>query len=240
MRSELIDLYARTLTAARAKGAQVAPPAEVPTHAEALAIQSEVQRHLGAVAGFKVGPVPEGAPVVAPIPASRVYGNGAEVPSFAQAGVELEIAFELMRPLADAPLAEMFRPRLVMELVDTRFADESLDPLQKLADMQLSDGLVLGPVLDGWDGADIGTVQARMTGAGRVILDGAADVPGGGSALANLRLCLDHLGEHCGGLQVGQHVITGSLCGLPWFPGDAAVQAKVDGFGEVSVQLVPR
>jgi 2-keto-4-pentenoate hydratase len=50
-------------------------------------------------------------------------------------------------------------------------------------------------------------------------------------------LLLAHLGDHCGGLQVGQTVITGSLCGLPWFTPDAIVTGWIAGFGEVSINL---
>ncbi|MGP6089398.1 hydratase [Antarctobacter jejuensis] len=239
MRPDVIAAFSETLLTARATGSPIMPPSHVPTYAEALAIQAAVQSTLGDVAGFKVGALPEGPPMLAPIPSLRVFDSEVPIPSPDMAGVELEIAFELMRPLTDAPRADLFRPRLVMELVDTRFAGDNLDPMQKMADMQLNDGLVLGPVLDHWDGSDFGTLQARMTGAGRVVLDGAAGVPGG-SALANLRLCLDHLGDHCGGLQPGQHIITGSLCGLPWFPAGSTVQAQVECFGEITAPLQPR
>ncbi len=239
MRPEVIAAFSQALLTARAAGTPVTPPADCPTYAEALAIQTTIQSSLGDVAGFKVGTLPDGPPMLAPIPTFRVFDSGAEIPSPDMAGVELEIAFELIRPLADLPLHRLFRPRLVMELVDTRFAGDDLGPLQKMADMQLNDGLVLGPVLDGWDGSDFGTLQVRMTGAGRIVLDGAADVPGG-SSLGNLQLFLDHIGDHCGGLQPGQHIITGSLCGLPWFPAGSTVQAQVDGFGEIMARLVAR
>lgn len=239
MRPDVIVTYSEALKAARAAGKQIVPPGEIPTYSEAIAIQAAVQTDLGAVAGFKVAARPEGPPILAPISAHRVFDSGVAIPSPNMAGVELEIAFELMQPFSDAPLRDLFRPRLVMELVDTRFSGDALDPMQKMSDMQLNDGLVLGPVLDSWDGSDFGTVQARMTGADRVILDGAAEVPGG-SALANLQLCLDHLGDHCGGVQPGQHIITGSLCGLPWFGAGDVVQAEIAGFGEVKAALVPR
>ncbi|TCS59715.1 2-keto-4-pentenoate hydratase [Primorskyibacter sedentarius] len=239
MRPDLIAAYFKSLTTARASGVPVAPPEGIPTYQEALAIQSQVQETLGEVAGFKLGPGPNGNPVLGPIPVARVFDSGAPIPSPDMAGVELEIAFELMRPLGDGPLHSVFRPRLVMELVDCRLVGDDLEPTQKLADMQSNDGLVLGPVLDGWDGADFGSVQAAMNGAGRVLLDGAAEVPGG-SALGNLQLFLDKIGDHCGGLKVGHHVITGSLCGLPWFEAGSTVQATVAGFGEITAQLVPQ
>ncbi|TDE36196.1 hydratase [Antarcticimicrobium sediminis] len=239
MRPDLIETYVRSLTTARRTGLPVTPPQILPDYDEALAIQTRVQATLGPVAGFKVGPRPEGPPLLAPLPAARVFASGAEIPSPDSTGVELEIGFEVMQAPGDAPLHQLFRPRLVMELVDTRFGGDDLEPLQKTADMILNDGLVLGPVLQGWDGHDFDTVQARMTGAGRVLLDGSATVPGG-SALANLRMCLDHLGDHCGGLQPGQHVITGSLCGLPWFPVGSTVEATVEGFGAIRAVLVPR
>lgn len=211
--------------------------------AACLAVQQAVAAARGAVAGFKVaagaGAV---APVVAPIAAADVVANGGSVAVADRLGVELEIGFELLKPLPGAglpaQLAEYFAPRPVIELVDTRLAGAGAEmPLLKLADMQINAGMVAGARLEGWDGTDFGTVEARLAAGETSVLSGSATVPGG-SALANLALLCEVLGEHCGGLQPGQVVITGSLCGLPYFPAGTEVSGEITGLGPVAVSLV--
>ena len=68
------------------------------------------------------------------------------------------------------------------------------------------------------------------------VIAGPVTVPGG-SALSNLKLFLDHVGDHCGGLQPGQIVITGSLSGIDYFPGGTEVRGSIEGFGEVTCHL---
>ena len=69
------------------------------------------------------------------------------------------------------------------------------------------------------------------------MVDGTVGVPGG-SALGALRLLLDHVGDHCGGLRAGQIVITGSLSGLVYLSGGTLVSGKIAGLGEVGCHLV--
>ncbi|MBE9636419.1 hydratase [Salipiger pacificus] len=210
---------------------------------DCLAVQAAVSQARGAVAGFKVaagaGAV---APVVAPIAAVDVVADEGSATVRDRLGIELEIGFELLKPLPGPglpePVAEYFAPRPVIELVDTRLGGEAAEvPLLKLADMQVNAGLVAGAALAGWDGSDFGTVEARLTAGETAVLDGAATVPGG-SALANLRLFCEVIGDHCGGLQPGQVVITGSLCGLPYFPAGTEVSGEIAGLGRVAVSLV--
>lgn len=211
----------------------------VPDYDEALEIQRRVQAGLGPVAGFKVARRPEGPPVIAPIAAATVVETGARVAVRDRLGIELEIGFEVIdQPGADpmAEVARVFRPRIVLELVDSRLDGTDIDPMLKLADMQVNCGLVLGPVLSGWDGGDFGTVEARLTCGDARVVDGKVTVPGG-SALANLGLLCAHLGDHCGGLQPGQVVITGSLSGLEYFPAGIDVDGRIAGFGAVDCRL---
>ncbi|WP_353475151.1 hydratase [Salipiger sp. H15] len=210
---------------------------------DALAVQRAITAARGAVAGFKVaagaGIV---APVVAPIAAADVVENGGAATVRGRLGIELEIGFELLKSLPGRglpePVAEYFVPRPVIELVDTRLEGESAEmPLLKLADMQVNAGLVASAPLADWDGSDFGAVEAKLVAGEDVVLDGPATVPGG-SALANLALLCEVLGDHCGGLQPGQVVITGSLCGLPYFPAGTQVSGTIAGLGTVSVSLV--
>lgn len=123
-----------------------------------------------------------------------------------------------------------------MEIVDTRISGAENDPLLKLADMQINDGLVLGPALENWNGQDFCKLDARLTCGSHTVLSGGATVPGG-SALANLGLLCTNLGDHCGGLKLGQTIITGSISGLDYFSAGTDVVGNVAGFGTVSCQL---
>lgn len=210
-----------------------------PDYHEALAIQRIVQGQIGEVAAFKVARNPDGPPVIAPIPAGRTYPDGGLVPVRDHLGIELEIGFEVIAPPGPSPMsdpARVFRPRIVLELVDSRLTGADDDPLLKLADMQINDGLVLGPALSDWDGRDFGTVDARLDCGDRAVVKGAVTVPGG-SALANLAVLCAQIGSHCGGLQPGQVVITGSISGLEYFPAGTDVTGRIAGLGTVSCRL---
>ena len=109
-------------------------------------MQHAVQKRIGKVSGFKVVRRAERPPVIAPIPAQMTFPSGTTLPVRDRLGIELEIGFEVIAspgtdPMSDA--ARVFRPRIVLELVDTRLAGAEKDALLKLTDMQINDGLVL-------------------------------------------------------------------------------------------------
>jgi 2-keto-4-pentenoate hydratase len=238
---EIMARYARLLQQARATGRRCdAEGLDLPDYAEALEIQRQVLPMLGPVSGFKVGAFRPGQPALAPIPVARTFTSGADVPARDRLGIELEIGFEVLalpQPgLWDSPAA-FFRPRIVLELCDQRLSGDSLDPAVKLADMQLNDGLVVGPALPDWDGSDFGALTARLRCGDTTVVDGAVVVPGG-SALGSLRTLIDRLGPHCGGLAVGQILITGSVSGLSWFPPGTDVEGRIAGFDPITCRLV--
>ncbi|WP_143093100.1 hydratase [Celeribacter neptunius] len=211
------------------------------SRSDILDIQSEVMAPLGDVAGFKVGRQPDGPPILAPIPARYRVANHGSRAVRDRLGIELEVGFELLRPLPGGDLPEdiqnYFRPCVVLELVGTRIEGVlAEDPDYKFADFQINAGLVKGNDLPGWDGSDFGTLNARLLANGAPVLDGETTVPGG-SALANLALLVAHLGTHCGGLQVGQVVITGSICGLPYFGPGTEIEGEIEGLGRVTLSL---
>ncbi|SIS64633.1 2-keto-4-pentenoate hydratase [Roseivivax lentus] len=238
-------IVAEALLAARLSGtpaeAEALPPVD---YEQALGIQRIVQDRLGPVGGFKVARRPEGKPVIAPIPADAIQSGDPQrpvaVPVRDRLGIELEIGFEVVAPPGADPMSEparVFRPCIALELVASRLRARQEDALLKLADMQMNHGLVRGAMLEGWDGRDFGTVEATLTCGGRMCLSGRATVPGG-SALRNLGLLCAHLGDHCGGLQPGQIVITGSISGLAYFPAGTDVTAEIAGLGRVGCKLV--
>lgn len=211
------------------------------TRDEIFEVQSAVCAALGDVAGFKVGRTQDADPIIAPIPARYLVTNGGARATADRLGVELEVGFEVIRALPSGGLparpADYVRPCATLELVDTRLEGPlSADPAFKFADLQINAGLVVGVPMVDWDGRDFGTLSAKFKAGDEVILDGPATVPGG-SALGNLDVLLRHLGDHCGGLQVGQVVITGSLCGLPYFGPGTAVSGEIDGLGQVGIRI---
>ena len=213
---------------------------------EAYDIQAAVAAGRGQVAAFKTGRKAGQAQGMAPIMACDVVDSGARVASRfgGPMGVELEIGLRILRPLPDpdAPgfldaLASCVEPLAVIELVDTRLeGPAATDPLAKLADAQITAGLVIGPVLTGWDGLTLSTIDTRMRAGDAVLLDGPADVPGG-DARETLRGLAAMIGQHCGGLQPGQIVITGSLHPLTYVAPGTLVEGWIEGCGTVSVEI---
>ena len=221
---------------------RVSPETGLPqTRDEALAVQAAVSAARGAVAGFKVAGQGDAPPILAPIAACDVVQEGGSRPLGDRFAVEMEIGFRLDKPLPQdgfpASPQEYFTPHLVLELVDQRIDGAVAEqPLPRLADAQLNAGLVVGPALSDWDGRDFTTLTSRLLANGTALLDGEATVPGG-SALAHLELLCASVGDHCGGLMPGQIVITGSLCGCPWFDTPTDIEGHVDGFGSIRVRL---
>ena len=235
--------FSAALVAAYETGDRVTPEGPVPqSHADAYAVQQDVMARFGPVGAYKVARKPGVAPIMAPIRADRIFVSDADVPIIDAAGIELEVGFEILSAIpAGATLAQItkaVRPRPVIEVVDTRIAGPLADdPIVKLADQQASGALVIGAPLPSWDGSDFTRVDAHLSGDATQVLEGAADVPAG-SALTTVQTLAEMIGDHCGGLQPGMFVITGSLNGLPYFPIGTAVQGRIDGLGAVSCQLV--
>ncbi len=236
----MVEQIATALAEAHRTGKRIDVSAfPVPNYEQALEIQRRVQAGLGAVSGFKVARRAEGAPVIAPIRSDCTRPSGASVPVRDVMGIELEIGFELTADPSGDMLADpkvFFRPRIVLELVDTRLSGAAESPMLKLADMQINAGVVIGPAMEGWDGRDFGQVGVALRCGTKQVVNGRATVPGG-SALANLALLCGHVGAHCGGLRKGQIILTGSLSGLEYFPADTEVHGKIDALGEINCQL---
>ena len=216
------------------------------TLADVYAVQHAVVRQLGTVGAFKTGIASDGQQVVAPIFTSGVRASGA---SFSPdelwlAGVELEVAFRVERPLPDRSAPD-FMDRLrdavvavpAIEVVDTRLAfHEDCSEWTKLADNQFNAGLVVGEPVRDWHALDLSTPGHMLRAGGATIADGPG-VINGGSAWDLLVGFVQVVGHHCGGLQVGQYVTTGALSGLHWIEKGQRVFGRIDGFGEVSVDL---
>ena len=240
-----LDAFADALIGAHQSGSRCAPDGPAPkTHAEAYYIQARVSPALGPVAGFKAALKPGQEPIMSPIVPGSVFESGATVATGDVMGVELEVGWKIIAPLPD-PSADDFEAKLcrsvlpvpVIELVNSRLLGPlAEDPIAKLADFQINHGLIIGTPIGDWDGHDIGNIEARMQAGDNIMLDGSADVPGG-SALSTLKMLFAKIGTHCGGLQVGQTVITGSLHPLTYIDVSCEVRGQIDGLGAISVTL---
>lgn len=209
--------------------------------------QTLVTAKIGPVGGFKTARKPGGEEqIAAPIysrsikPSPAVYTRS-EIDSI---GIELEIGFRINQPLPDpsepdfeALVRQRVSPVAVIEVCDTRLENfQEASPVQKLADNQLNGGLVVGTPLDDWDDLDMSSVNARLVFGTETVLDGPAAVPAG-DAFKTLLGLVRQLGDHCGGLQPGQYVITGSVNGLPFIERGVPVHASIEGLGELQVDF---
>lgn len=213
---------------------------------EAYAVQTAVAIATGAVGGFKTARKSGAEPIMAPIFARDIHPSGAHVASAfgGKLGVELEIGFRLITPPPSADAADLMtwlrcglEPLVVIEIVDTRLVGHGSDtPLVQLADNQINAGLITGPILEGWTGENLSAVRARMLAGDDCLLDGMAQVPGG-DALKTVAGLVRMIGTHCGGLQAGQIIITGSLHALTYVAPGTHVTGRIDGFGDITVTV---
>ena len=236
-----VERVARGLLQTRVTGRPCDPgPRALTSRAEALAVQRRVAQTLAEPGGFKVGRQGEGPPALAPIPSDRIFESGEVIGAPDPVGVELEVGFTLIAPPGRDPLAraaDIFRPRVVLELCGTRLAGPTAeDPWLKLADMQANWGMVVGPLAARWDGSDMATLAARLCFDGAPVIDGPARCPAG-TPLASLRTLCRWLGDHCGGLREGHTVITGSLSGLRQVSRGTSVAGSIDGLGVVACRI---
>lgn len=230
------DAIARLL-AARHGGPLYAPDYDLQDFHEVFAIQSGVMADLGAVGGWKVGRADANAPLnYSPIRADLIRSapDTRQPAETRLRGLELEIAFRIDGPLPaiDAPdfmrrLASVVTPLPAFEVVDSRLADpQGTTALWRLADFQLNAGLILGaPLAGAWQAEDFANPAVRLVADGEDVVKGPATLNTGTpfGMLADLvREC-----RHCGGVQPGQVVTTGSFTGLRYFPAGSTLTGVV-------------
>lgn len=216
------------------------------SEATAYRVQKLVADEMGPVGGFKVANKTDAPKIMAPIFAADIQVSPASitVPSAELIGIELEVGFRIDKvlppkgvPDREAIVAACLSAVPVIEIVRTRVSGEAL-PLVKLADNQINGGLVVGEAIHDWRSLALETVRAKLTFGDEAKLDGDAQVPGG-NAFGNFLVLESMIGEHCGGLQVGQIIITGSLNGLPYVSPGITVAGSIAGLGNVSLRIDP-
>lgn len=236
------ERFASDLLRARRDRHLIDPGPDLPTDtAQAYAVQAMVAAELGPVGAFKCARKPDTEQIHAPIFAADIGPSGSSFGALPgdTLAVELELGLRLRAdpPAPGAPdlaerLATLAEPVAVIELVGTRMKGPALQHrLATLADNQRNAALVLGDAAPPGARATA-TVHAWLRIGDRVILDGAAKVPGG-DPLAALQALAGMLGTHCGGLRKGQIVLTGSLHPMVFLPGGTEIEGRIDGVGTV-------
>jgi 2-keto-4-pentenoate hydratase len=219
---------------------------------DALAIQQRVQQLLGvASGGWKCSlPTPERpvayaaifAPAIARVSPCRVIAHGGRTP------IEPEIAFVLGRdlparatPYSEAEVrAAIAETRLVLEILDSRYADPSgLTFPELLADQVSNQGLFVGPALDG--------ALSRPLEGFAIAIDGPAGPlhrrdgrHPDGHPLRPLLWFANFLATRAeiGGLKAGQIVTTGSYAGALEVPIATPISVTAGDLGAIRVELV--
>lgn len=248
---DTIDTLIERLVAARRPGApRVASDSPLPHGLDdAYRIQSGVAARLGAVGAFKCGRrAPDAVPKLAPVFASDVHADGAQLAADVAIvpAIELEIAFRLIAtpPAADdrafeARLRDRVELLPAFELVGSRLADRDVaDEAWQLADNQNNAAVVVGTPLADARGSELDRRDARLVIGGRELHANPATVPGG-DAFATFAAFAHALGTHCGGLHVGQVCITGALIGPHPVEAGDRLHGWIDGLGTVDARIAP-
>lgn len=249
---EPLEEAARLLVLAHHSGQtlEALPASCRPTTLEqAYAIQDLVLRQLGPVGGWKVGaPSPDAEPTCAPLPQAGIQAAPAclSVGRLHIRGVEVEAGVVLRQDLP--PRAQPYLLHEVLEAIDyvcvaveiveSRFRNrDQVGRLSTLADLASHGAAVYLPT-----GVGARPVTAWQWPHARLRLDS-------GPALASLsqnpagditRLLVwlaNHASRRKIGLKRGQLIITGSCLPLLLAQADDAIQAQLDGIGQLHVRL---
>ncbi len=240
-KTQQIEGIAARISAARRAGARIVLDDAPANFDEAFAVQEHVITALASpTIGWKVNELPDGLVTFAPILKSgEVQAGGTwRVTGGEPAGIELEIAFRVGRPIAagasaDDVMAAMGSAHVVFELCQSRIADPASVPRHvALADSISNWGVVVGPEIAGWRGMNFKSVPGRLLVDGKLHVDGKSADPA-----RVLGLLPAALAKHGKVLAVGDVIITGSLIGMNWLTGRHALTGIIDGMGEVSMRL---
>ena len=248
-----IDSAARHLVAARRAGKSGArlPESCRPIElTDAISIQRRVQALLGVAAGgWKCSlPTAERAVSCAPIFAPSIHRDSpfAVVARGPTAKIEPEIAFVLGHDLPPREpgynetevRAAIAETRLVLELLDSRYADAAaVSFAEVLADQVNNQGLFVGPVLGPDIGARLEAFPIAIETNGRALHSREGRHPDG-HPLRPLVWLASYLARHEGGLAAGEIVTTGSYAGALEVPLDTPLTVRFGALGEISVAFV--
>jgi len=226
------------------------PEACRPTDAAAaIAIQRRVTELLGLpIGGWKCSvPTAQRPVILAPIYATTI-AMGAPCPVTPIAGmarIEPEVAFVMGRdlPPRDQPYTEkeiraaIREPRLVLELIGTRYADPTAASFPEiLADGIANQGLYVGPAVPNALEQPLDVIPIAIDAAGQDSHTVSGKHPDGHPLLPLLWLA-NYLAQHDAGLRAGQIVTTGSYCGVVDVPLDTPLTVRFGGLGSLAVRF---
>ena len=219
--------------------------------AGAYVVQARVCEAFGPARAFKTGRKSVDAPVrFAPILNGGLRPSGTlfSAQEFSSCAIELEIGFRVDQALppldADDFAAKARRSVTAMPVIETVFGRvedfATMPDVLKLADNQLNAGLVWAePIAASDRDGDLDLVKPmvdlRFDGAS--VVSGRCLVPGGDAFEVFLAFAAA-IGAHCGGLQVGQIVTTGSLTGMIFIDPGTVVEGYIHGLGSVTTHYV--
>jgi 2-keto-4-pentenoate hydratase len=235
---------------AHSPGARLSESCRPKDSDDALAIQRRVQVLLGvATGGWKCSvPTTERpvacAPIFAPTIVRRspcpVLAHGSTV------RIEPEIAFVVGRGLparaaaySEAEVrAAIAETRLVLELLDSRYADAAALPFPELlADHISNQGLFVGPVLVAGPGAKLEGFPIAIEAAGK-LLHGREGRHPDGHPLGPLVWLANYLAARGEPLAAGQVVTTGSYAGALEVPTGVPLSIRFGDLGSIAIELV--
>lgn len=236
----LVEALARAWQAGRPLSAEEARCLAPTGDAAAYAVQTALGRRLGwwpegRPRGWKLAMGEP--PKAAPIPAGLYQRSPARMRAPASvAGIEVELAVRLSRPLAagagrqeaEAAVGETLA---VIECFDVRAeAWHTLPPAFLLADLQMHGGLVTGAGVSGWVHPARLSLEATWLAEAHDDWHHPLDDP-----LALLPWLAIHAAGRGWPLQAGDLIATGSWCGMFEVPPGGGVKARFDGVGEVAL-----
>ncbi len=237
---------AELLVSARREHRRITLPAELrpADFAEAYAIQSAVERGLGATpVAWKVGaPDAKSTPSAAPIYEVLKSPARIEAARLHMIGVEAEVAavFTGDLPARDAPYSEaevlhaVQELRVVIEVCDSRLADwQVADDATKLCDHQLNYALVVGAAATSPHALDYSRLVVRTRVDGKVLKEGM-----GTHAVGNPLRLLPWLANHLrtrGGIRAGTIATLGAWLGLHVVEPGSEVTVEFPALGQARV-----
>ena len=228
---------------------QFSPSFKLADRTAVYAIQNEVARASGPVAGWKVGArTPTAEPNCAPLLAGALVNSPAKIRRQGdahdrrrdrdvvpyRAGISPRAA---RRSTATEALAAVGDAFVGMEVVDTRLADfKSADPEWLLADNQMNQALVVGDPIRDWRTLDWPNLQVKLVIDGKVEVDQTGGL-GAVDPVRPLAWIIDHAVRQRGGIRKGQAITTGSWTGLRYYPPGTKARGEFVGLGTVEASF---
>jgi 2-keto-4-pentenoate hydratase len=215
---------------------------------EAYAVSAQVAAGLGEmVAGWKVGQLPDGRAMAAPMLAAGLRASGARWTLNPRMPLipEVEIAVRLARDIPPRPGKPYCRDEIRdslsevligLELIARRFTPNAETPQAALLADDLGNcGFVAGPCLRARHSLDLAAIEACL----RIGDEWHAGRPHPmGDPLIPLITWACEQCDRLGGLRAGQIVTLGSLTPTVVMHAPAAVEGEIAGLGTVTVDVV--